>query len=163
MATPSQGFFVDISELTKLGSKLGQRGQIIVRNELTTAMDRSLVHVQTAANARVHHRSGNYSRSYRRRISVGANGIVGTISNVATSAAGFMYSRSLEWGRRGFSAIRAKALRFVINGEIIFRKSVGPAPAQHILEYGANDAMPRVYGEFDAAQTRVAARIETLR
>lgn len=41
--------------------------------------------------------------------------------------------QSANWtdaGRRGFSVKRAKALRFVIGGQVIFRKSVGPARAQ---------------------------------
>lgn len=40
------------------------------------------------------------------------------------------YAQYLEYGRGPITAIKAKALRFVINGEVIFRKSVGPMKAQ---------------------------------
>lgn len=38
-----------------------------------------------------------------------------------------IYPMSLEYGRKGFSAKDADALAFYYNGELIFRKSVGPA------------------------------------
>lgn len=44
------------------------------------------------------------------------------------------YAEFIENGRPGFSASPGKTLRFVINGEVLFRKSVGPAPAQPFVE-----------------------------
>ncbi len=38
-----------------------------------------------------------------------------------------IYPMSVEYGRRGFGPIHAKALAFYIGGELLFRKSVGPA------------------------------------
>lgn len=54
------------------------------------------------------------------------------------------YAEFVENGRPGFSAKNAKALRFEINGQVFFRKSVGPqapkpfiGPAQHLFEQAA--------------------------
>jgi Bacteriophage HK97-gp10, putative tail-component len=44
------------------------------------------------------------------------------------------YAQYLEYGRGPVTAIKAKALRFVINGEVIFRKSVGPMKAQPFVK-----------------------------
>ena len=53
------------------------------------------------------------------------------------------YAQYLEYGRGPVTAIKAKALRFIINGEVIFRKSVGPMKAQ-----------PFVHGSIIAAQSQ---------
>lgn len=50
------------------------------------------------------------------------------------------YASYVEYGRPGFSVKNAKALRFVINGEVIFRKSVGPAPAKPFMKKAAEAA-----------------------
>ena len=43
------------------------------------------------------------------------------------------YSRFVEYGRGPVVATEADALRFEIDGQVFFRKSVGPAPAQPFL------------------------------
>ncbi len=40
------------------------------------------------------------------------------------------YAQYIEFGRGPVTAVNAKALRFIIGGEVIFRKSVGPMQAQ---------------------------------
>lgn len=40
------------------------------------------------------------------------------------------YAQYVEYGRGPVRAINAKALRFVIDGQVFFRKSVGPMKAQ---------------------------------
>jgi len=157
---PTAAFTIDIREITRLADSLGRASGKIVRDELTTAMDKSTMHVVTSSRARVNNKTGNYSNSFQRQTKVSASGVLGIITNAAKSSTGFVYAASLEWGRRGFSAIKAKALRFEIGGVVIFAKSVGPAPAQHIMEYGARDAEPRINAEFDAARDRIAAKLE---
>lgn len=156
---PASSFQIDIHEITRLADSLGRESGRVVRNELTTAMDRSTTHVVASANARVNHKTHDYSRSFTRKTLVTESGVIGVVTNRAASASGFVYAATLEWGRRGFSAIKARALRFEIGGVVFFRKSVGPAPAQHILEYGANDALPSIDGEFAAARDRIATRL----
>jgi hypothetical protein len=54
----------------------------------------------------------------------------GGIQNVDNTK---IYAQWIEFGRGPVHAINAKALRFVINGEVFFRKSVGPAKAQPFM------------------------------
>lgn len=53
-----------------------------------------------------------------------------------------IYPMSLEYGRRGFEAINAKALAFYDeNGELIFRKSVGPAEPRPFVAPAYDETM----------------------
>ena len=162
MPTTGQSFYIDTREITRLADGLGREAGRTVRNELTTAMERSTQHVETAAKARVNNRTRNYIKSFIRQVKVGASGIVGLIDNRARSKTGFNYAVTLEFGRKAFGPIKAKALRFAIDGQTIFSKWVKAAPAQHILEFGLRDAAPRIDGEFAAARDRIAARLERL-
>lgn len=47
------------------------------------------------------------------------------------------YAKFVEKGRPGFSAKNAKALKFVINGQVFFRTSVGPAKANPFMARSA--------------------------
>jgi len=51
------------------------------------------------------------------------------------------YASFVENGRPGFSAKNAKCLRFVINGEVIFAKHVGPQKATHFMQNSVESAM----------------------
>jgi hypothetical protein len=161
MASTGQFFHIDIREITRLADGLGRESGRIVRNELTTAMDRSNVHVKDAAIARHNRKSGGYAGAFKLQTKVSASGVLGLIDNIVRSKkGGFPYAVSLEFGRKAFSAVKAKALRFEIGGVTIFAKSVKAAPAQHLLEYGLRDATPRIEGEFAAARDRIAAKLE---
>lgn len=54
------------------------------------------------------------------------------------------YAQYLEYGRGPVQAINAKALRFVINGQVLFRKSVGPMKAQPFVK----DSLQAATGKF---------------
>lgn len=157
---PTAAFNIDIREITRLADGLSRESGRLVRNELTTAMDKSTTHVVNASKRRVNNKTGRYSASFQRQTKVSASGVLGIITNAAKSATGFVYAYTLEFGRGPVRALRAKALRFEIGGVVLFRKSVGPAPAQHIMEYGLRDAVPQIDGEFNAARDRIAARLE---
>lgn len=79
----------------------------------------------------------------------GSNGLKKNIiikeagSNVRDVIANKPYASYVEYGRPGFSAKNAKALRFVINGEVIFRKSVGPAPPKPFMKQAAEAAQQK--------------------
>ncbi|MCC6314216.1 MAG: hypothetical protein IT337_09375 [Thermomicrobiales bacterium] len=155
---------IDTTEITRLAQAFGGTvADRIVRDELTTAMVLSNEDVRDAVNARVKHKSGTYRRSFKLRVQVSGKSIVGVITNNARSLAGFVYAWTLEHGRGPVFAKRAKALRFVINGRVIYRKSVGPAKAQRPMEYGARDAEPQIVRRFDVARDKIAARFESLR
>lgn len=105
-----------------------------MRREYTNALPRVRQDaVQTAVrlgaeHARTHHihtrRSGNLTsraKLFGRIIRNSANATTGVITNKA------FYVRWVEFGRGPVHAIRAKALRFRLDGVIVFRQSVGPA------------------------------------
>lgn len=161
---PSETFRVDIKEITALARVWGgPQAHKIVVDEQNTAMIGSLHDVQDAANARVKHKTGNYSRSFKREVRNTATGVLGILRNAAASSTGFVYATTLEYGRKGFSVVKAKALRFEIGGQVFFRHSVGPAPAQHPMEFGVRDAEPKIYGRFGAARDRIAVRLQAMR
>jgi hypothetical protein len=159
---PGEAFRIDVREVVQYAQLFGSQGVRIVGNELGTAMDGSLRDTEAAVNARVHHKTGNYKAAMRRLVSLSGAGVLGTLTNAAASKAGFVYAWTLEFGRGPVHAIKAKALRFEIGGQVFFRKSVGPAPAQHPMEFGLRDAQPRIEGRFAAARDRIAARLEAL-
>lgn len=159
-----RSFQIDTSQITALARQYGgPAAQKIVRDELSTAMLASTQDVQTSVTERINHRSGNYARSFARRVQVTATGVIGIITNNARSAAGFVYAWTLEHGRGPVFAKRAKALRFEIGGQVLFRKSVGPAKAQYPMAFGARDAEPRIHGRFLAARDKIARRLEAMR
>lgn len=59
------------------------------------------------------------------------------------------YAQYIEYGRGPVTAINAKALRFFINGEVIFRKSVGPAKAQPFVQPAIRAATQQFSKIFD--------------
>jgi hypothetical protein len=156
-------FDIDTAELEALARAIGNGAEKIVKDEIRLGATRAVVHVKDEANKKINHRSGLMGRSWRWRGTWTGHSFVMAITNAAKSAAGFPYPVAVEFGRKAFSAIRAKALRFEIGGQVIFAKSVKAAPAQNILGNAATAASARVFAEFDAAKTRIATRIEGLR
>lgn len=67
--------------------------------------------------------SGALAGNYQTEESAGAGGVEYHIYNLTP------YLRYVLKGRGPVYAINAKALRFVINGQVFFRRSVGPAEA----------------------------------
>lgn len=59
------------------------------------------------------------------------------------------YAQYIEYGRGPVRAINAKVLRFVIGGEVIFRKSVGPAKAQPYIRDSLNAAEGKFVSIFE--------------
>lgn len=53
-------------------------------------------------------------------------------------------------GRGPVKPIKAKALRFCIYGEVIFRKSVGPAAANPVMQKGAQQAGPKIKPDLES-------------
>lgn len=59
------------------------------------------------------------------------------------------YAQYVEKGRGPITAVSAKALRFVINGEVLFRKSVGPMKAQPFVKDSLNSAKSNFVNIFE--------------
>lgn len=53
------------------------------------------------------------------------------------------YAQYVEYGRGPVRAVNAKALRFVIDGQVFFRKSVGPMKAQPFVNESIRAASPK--------------------
>ena len=66
------------------------------------------------------------------------------------------YAEFIENGRDGFSAKPGKTLRFVVNGHVIFRKSVGPAKAQPFVENSLKSATQDIQTIFHEEISKVA-------
>jgi hypothetical protein len=69
------------------------------------------------------------------------------------------YSVSVHDGRGPVEAKNAKALRFVIGGQVLFRKRVGPAKANPYMARGLANATPAIYERFAEALVRAMARV----
>ncbi len=113
----------DFSRLVRMGGDAPR----IVREELTTGMKRSVLAVEGDAKRTVPVLTGNLRRSLLGTVQAfggGVRGIVGT--NVP-------YARIVEEGRGAIVAGPGRVLRFVINGEVFYRKRVGPAKARPYL------------------------------
>lgn len=158
----ASAFYIDVREVMALGRSIGNGAPKIIGDELVTATTDALGYVQLAVNARVKHRSGRYSQSYKRDVTYSGTTVVGTLTNSATSDKGFVYAFTLEYGRGPVTVKNARALRFVVGGQVLFRHSVGPAPAQHPMEYGLNDAVPKIDARYAQARDKIATRIERL-
>lgn len=150
-------FDIDVSQINRLGDRLAGVAPTIIRDEYTTGMNRSTLRVQKAATDRIKHKSGKLGRSWTRQVRVSANTLLGIVTNTAKHA------RWVEYGRGPVVARRAKVLRFEIDGQVLFRKSVGPAPAQYFLRNGLSDAEPAIAGEFRASAARIVQRVSVLR
>lgn len=159
----ASAFMIDTRDLVTYARSLGNGAPKIIGNALTDEMREALVDVQTAVTRRVKLRSGTYGRSFKRNISVQGTATIGTLTNNATSRDGFVYAFTLENGRGRVTVKNARALRFEIGGQVFFRHSVGPAAAQHPMEYGLRDALPQINARFEAAGSKAVAQLEALR
>ena len=150
-------FDIDCSQIFALANRLQGAAPLIIRDELTTGMNRATVQVQKYATARIKHKSGALGRGFKRQVRVSSNAILGIVSNTAKHA------KWVEFGRGPVVAKRAKVLRFEIDGQVLFRKSVGPAAAQHFMSGGLRDAEGAIMGEFRASSARIIQRVSVLR
>lgn len=103
-------------------------------NELPTAVDQALLECgQVIADEESKRTKGKLSQSFF----VFKEGDSVIVDNKKD------YAEYIEFGRGPVTAIHAKALRFVIGGEVIFRKSVGPAKAQPFISSSIKAATGR--------------------
>lgn len=139
---------IDTSRIRALARRY-QDADRVVMNELTTATARSANHARDAANRLIRSKTGQLASSAEVRTMVFARRVEGIVRWTARHA------RWVAYGRGPVVAKRAKALRFEIDGVILFRKRVGPAPAQHFHTRGLSQAMPAIEAEFRAAAARI--------
>ena len=75
-------------------------------------------------------KTGNLKSSVKKTVT-GNTGLIWVSKSQAK------YADAVLEGRKGIKAKKGKALRFVINGQVIFRRSVGPAKANPFVDRAA--------------------------
>lgn len=152
-------FRIEIPELRAFVNRYGVQADRRLMNELTTGFLRGGKHVQRAANRLI--KGGESSRLAKASTvttRVSASQITATISWAnARSETGFPYAAAYDGGRKAFGPVRAKALRFVVNGETVFAKHVKAFPGTHFMARGLAAARPQVNAEVRAAVRRFTA------
>lgn len=151
-----RAFHIDIPELRGFAQRYGVEADRRLMNELTTGFLRGGRHVQRAANALI--KGGESSRLAKASTvttRVSANQLSATVSWAnARSETGFPYAAAYDGGRRAFGPVRAQALRFVIDGRVIFAKHVRAFPGTHYMTRGLAAARPLVVTEVRASVRR---------
>lgn len=156
-------FSIDVSEVRALAQKIAGADRILM-DELTTSVLKGTKIAQHDANVLI--KGGEGSRLAKASdvtVRVTGKAVSGRVSwDKARSAKGFPYAASVDRGRRGFGPIRAKALRFEVDGRVLFRMRVGPAPAQNFTGRGLRAAEPKILGEIRNGQARFITRLGLL-
>lgn len=137
---------IDVSQLVALGQR-SQQAAASVRREIETAMVRSTTQLEADAKRIVPVVTHTLQRSITSTVSQG-----GLVGQVGTNAP---YARWVEEGRGEVVPVRAKALRFVIGGRVIFAKRAGPAKGRYYMKRAFEQNQGNIQREFDAAAKRV--------
>ena len=125
----------------------------IIREEMLISTDRLTLQGVAFANPLTPVRTGHLRRNNAAKPAVWAGGASGSYGNATP------YARPVEEGRRGFSAGPGRMLRFTVGGQVLYRKSVGPAAPRPFIRPSAARLRPLVPREYRAAMQRVMARI----
>jgi hypothetical protein len=150
MSAGSIGF--DTTEIRAFARKFDGADKIVM-NELTTAFDKSGGIILSAAKGNIHNKTNALSGSGSKKTNVSARLIITVVKFTAKHA------KWVEYGRGPVVAIRAKALRFEVGGQVLFRKRVGPAKAQRFLGRAFDSNKGAVLAAVDAAAARIVARV----
>jgi hypothetical protein len=131
----------------------------IVRRELTVAVNRTGLQGVARAQSLAAVKTGHMRRSIALKSAAPTGSAITASYGPNAWNNGFPYPVAVEKGRRGFSARRGRYLRFVINGRVIFARSVGPARAQPFMRPSAQHARAILPREMRAAVARIRARL----
>lgn len=139
-------------EIVRFGTRIGQ-AQNAIRDELRISTDRLTIQGAGFAQGPAPVRTGHLRRSIAHKPAVSAGGTVTGSYGTATP-----YARIVEEGRGAITA-RGKALRFTIGGQVLYRKSVGPAAPRPFMRPSVERLRPLVGREYRAGLQRALARI----
>lgn len=143
---------IDFSDAERFAVAMA-KAPTVIREELLTSTNRLTLQGVAYASALTPVRTGHLRRNNAAKAAVWSGGAVGSYGNATP------YAPAVENGRRGFSAGPGKMLRFTIGGQVLYRKSVGPAAARPFIRPSAARLRPLVPREYRAAMQRVMARI----
>lgn len=156
-------FHMDTSEIRReVYYKYGRRGTDIVTSEMRPAFMDIGKAAQQEANSLI--KGGEKSRLAQAStvtVREGARDITVVASwDGARSVAGFPYAAAVNKGRKAFGPVKAKALRFEIDGKVIFTKWVKAAPAQDFTGKGLRKARPRIVHRVSIMKSRIIYRLQ---
>lgn len=149
---------IDISQLVRFGqgmTTLGSGRVVELARPRFRAMGEAVL---KQARGNINNRSGKLSRS-------GTNEATGPLEQTVRFSAmnrGFDYAGAVEFGRGPVVARPGKMLRFEIGGQVLFRKRVGPAKAQRVLERGIQQAMPVIDSQARQLEGDCARAVEAI-
>jgi hypothetical protein len=149
-AMTSASFAIDTTDLKKLADKYGREATRVFQNEMTTGFVEAGNIARDDANALIRHKTHALAESAEVKTTVSARAMQSIVRWMAKHA-GWVNN-----GRGPVFARTAKALRFEIDGQLFFRRRVGPAKAQHFAERGLENAKPKIQGRLTAAAGRFA-------
>jgi hypothetical protein len=139
---------VDISEILAFAQR-GENAVQMIPAALNKAGRASGEAVVRMAMSKARVKSGTMKGSIKvDSVEASGSGVLVRIVANAQSAKGFPYPRSIEYGRKGFSATRAKVLVFPANGKVVYTKRVGPAAAHPFMGPGLTAAGPFIMAAF---------------
>ena len=143
---------IDTTSIARMAARYAGAGPIVL-DELRKSMDRSVLAVEASAKRVVPVKTGNLRRSITHEVRATGGGMVGKVgTNVP-------YAERVEKGRGPVVATRAKVLRFEINGQVIYRKRVGPAKGKPYLRPAITANRARIDREFAQVPKRVLQRL----
>jgi hypothetical protein len=143
---------VDAGSLVRMAQRYRGAGPIVV-DELDKAMTRSVLAVERSSKQLAPVKTGTLRRSLTHEVRAGAGGIVGVVGT------NLPYARIVEEGRGPVVARNARVLRFVVNGQVIYRRSVGPAKGKPYLKPALVANRAKIEREFAQVPRRVLARL----
>jgi hypothetical protein len=130
------------------------RSRQVVSEELRAGVDRCTALGERGSKQEVGVRTGHLRRSITTSRAVFAGGVAR-----GSWGTNVPYARVHHDGRGPVVATNAKALRFVVNGRVLYRKRVGPAKGNPFLRSVAARLRPRFVREFDVARNRIVVRL----
>ena len=156
---PSVGtsFHIDHSEVSRYVARtFGTAGYRRFLNEMTTGFLKGAEIARDESNDLIKGGKGsNLAKSAKVSTRVSGSAIQSIVEWTAK------YARWVNDGRGPVVAIRARALRFVIDGQVFFRRSVGPSRPVRYAERGLAAAKPAIRDEINAGIRRWVAWAES--
>jgi len=153
---------IDTSDIRKkIYYKYGRPAVDILVAEMRTAFQDSGKIAQHEANVLITGgEESNLAKASTVTVRESARDISAIVSwDGARSATGFPYAASVNTGRKAFGPITAKALRFEIDGEVIYTKWVRAFPGIQFTKRGTANARPKIIARMTKMQHNVHRRL----
>jgi hypothetical protein len=150
-------FAIDISQVMAM-SRTFDNGPTIVQKEILLGMEGGVTDLYgDVRDLTPKCRTSDLQRSLQKQITQSARTTVGTVKSLGSVAP---YNDIVHGGRGPVVAKPGKMLRLVLcNGQVLFRKRVGPAKANPFMDKGLDRAAPKIFKRIDAATERIVFQL----